>query len=293
MTNKYNNPALPIDDLLQLLHSQGLRIDDTKKATHRLKTVSFHRLSAYFAPYQTHASAKQFTPQTSFDDVWKLYVFDRELRLLIVDALERVEVTFRTAISDSMSRKYHPHWYLEQQHFKNQHIYNQLMNQINEICQKQHEPTIRAYYKKYNDPKYPPSWIIIECLSFGACASLFRNLAKLADRKEICEVFGFHPTAITSWMDSLRYVRNLCAHHSRLWNRWFTISPKLSYLYGKDFNKENTFYAQLLVIDKLMQAISPGSNWKNKLKALFEKYPYIPFDSMGFNNEYLQDPFWV
>jgi abortive infection bacteriophage resistance protein len=93
-------------------------------------------------------------------------------------------------------------------------------------------------------------------------------------------------------MDALRYVRNLSAHHARLWNRWFIISPKLTYLYGKDFGRENTFYAQVIVMDKLIKAISPGSMWKDRLNKLFLKYHTIPYEKMGFTNNWRDDPFW-
>lgn len=292
MPENYVNPALEINEILDRLRSQRLIINEPQKAKHRLKTVSLHRLSAYFDHFQLSKSAKEFKPHTTFDDIWQLYVFDRELRLLISDALERIEVTFRTAISDTMSRRYNPYWFLDIQNFKNKNIYNQFLLQIKEICQRKHEPAIRHYYAKYHNPKYPPSWIIIESLSFGSCTSAFNNLKKLEDRKKICAIFSYHPTAIGSWMDALRYVRNLCAHHARLWNRWFIISPKLTYLYGKNFGRENTFYAQIIVMDKLIKAISPGSTWKDRLNKLFLKYHVIPYEKMGFQKNWKDDLFW-
>lgn len=291
--NSYNKSALSPETLLKNLKNQGLIITDYQHAFNCLKTVSYHRLTYYFEPFMLHPHGQQkFKLQTAYEEIWRLYEFDRELRLLVSDALERIEVAFRTAISDSMSIQYNPHWYMKSEHFKNQKIYYQFKNQINEICEREKQFAMKHYFDKYDYPQLPPSWIIIEHLSFGSCTSAFRNLKLLSDRKAICKIFGYHPTAIASWIDALRYTRNLCAHHARLWNRWFIISPKLSYLYGKNFDKENTFYEQAIIIQKLLSSVSSHSQWKKKLHTLFENNPSVPIEQMGFQKNWKTDSFW-
>ena len=293
MNNAYTKPSLSPAHLLELLIQHGLTVHDAAKAIKQLKMVSYHRLSSYFEPFllpNTHK--QQFKAGSSFEGIWELYSFDRKLRLLLSDALERIEVAFRTTISDNMSCLYGSHWFLERIHFKNTYLYGALLKQIDALCQNSHEPSIRGYYKKYQYPLYPPSWMVIECLSFGACCSTFSNLKRLGDKKVISEIFGYHPTAIESWMDALRYTRNLCAHHARVWNRWFVVSPKLTYLYGPSFQKENSFYAQALVIKKLLTKINSYKDWQQQLSALFQVSPAIDMTQMGFQADWQNDAFW-
>src|SRR6185312_6268241 len=156
-----------------------------------------------------HLSEWKFKPLISFDSIWKFYVFDRELRLLVMDALERIEIAFRTALSDTMSLLYEPHWYLNRELFKNIELHDVLLKQITEICRYRNDDQhIKKYYGQYSHPDFPPSWIIMEFLSFGACLSTFQNLKKLNDKKAICRLLTYNPVAIESWMAALRYTRN-------------------------------------------------------------------------------------
>ena len=103
----------------------------------------------------------------------------------------------------------------------------------------------------------------------------------------------FRQRAIESSLEPLRYTRNLCAHHSRLWNRWFVYTPKHLHDLGTLVSKPNTFHIQAFLIDKLNEAISPGSKWKERLFHLFEKYSqYIPFELMGYQPDWKNDLFW-
>jgi len=290
MSLSYIKPALTTEQLIESLIKNGLAISNKDSAIFHLKTVSYHRLSSYFEPF-LH-DGQQFKLNSTFEAVWELYTFDRKLRLLLNDPLETIEVAFRTTISDNMSMLYGSHWYLDPQHFKDQKRFQTFIKQIDELCRTSHEPSIKGYYKKYSIPGYPPSWVIVECIPFGTCNSLFRNLKKLNDKKMISKIFGYHPTAMESWMDSLRYTRNLCAHHARFWNRWFVISPKLTYLYGPSFNKENSFYAQAIIISNLLKSINGGIEWREKLFSLLDSYSQLNVAHMGFQENWEEDSFW-
>ncbi len=134
--------------------------------------------------------------------------------------------------------------------------------------------------------------MIIECLSFGRCTSLFRNLSKLADKKLICEIFDYHPRVIESCLESLRYTRNLCAHHARLWNRWFVFSPKMFKAFGSFETTPQSFHETIYMISKLHNKICPHSSWKKRLNALFVKYSSdVQFTLMVFNKDWQNDTF--
>jgi len=167
--------------------------------------------------------------------------------------------------------------------------------EIKSLCgDKNSEGSINHFYKKYNDPHFPPSWMVFEYLSFGKCTSLFRYLKYHQDKSEICKIFKFHPNIVESGMESLRYTRNICAHHARLWDKWFVYKPR----YLKELAKVNctpgTLKEQIALLMLFHMAVSPHSFWKDRLFQLFEKHmtANVPLKLMGFNSEWKQDALW-
>lgn len=300
----FSKPPLSIDDQLTLLKNRGLNILDEAKAKHRLETVGYYRFSGYFAPFQTSNHRPHlFQENTTFERIWDVYVFDRELRLIFLDLLERIEIALRSAMTNHLSQKYGPLWYLSEECFSTKWIAvsqkskksprDYFINEIKGICQEKKEEFIKHYYTHYDQPPYPPSWMIMECLSFGKCTSLFRHLAKVSDKAAISKVFGYHPKVIESCLESLRYTRNICAHHSRLWNRWFVLISKHMHAFGNVPTRPRSLHQQLVIIEHLHESISPHSQWKTRLFELLIKHQTsLPFHLMGFQKDWQNDPFW-
>ena len=286
----YQKPPLTIPQVLEHLKAQGLSYEPTA-LTQKLSLVSYHRLSAYFTTFYL-ADSQDFQPEVTFDDIWQLYEFDRLLRHLVSEALEPIEVAFRTAISEKLSHQYGTHWFLKPELFKQPAFQSKLTIQMKDICSLGSDPDIKRYMSRYSEPLLPPSWLMVEKLSFGACVNIFRYLKHLKDKKAISSLFDYHPTALESWFEALRYTRNLCAHHERLWNRWFVWSPKLDYLYQHADQFKNSFYAQALIIDRLLHPILPDLRWKERLYSLMEANTFLPFEHMGFQANWKQDSFW-
>ena len=147
----YNKQALAVPELLKLIGSKII-IQDISQASFCLQTVSYHRLLPYIESLLKNNNTSSLP---SFSEAWELYCFDRELRLLINDAIERIEVAFRTTLSETMSCLYSPYWFLERNVFKDFHRYTGFMEQIHLACQDKHNSSIQEYYQHYNNPKYP------------------------------------------------------------------------------------------------------------------------------------------
>ena len=101
----YCKPALTIEQQIDLLVSRGLTIPDRDKALHYLNYIGYHRLSGYFLTFQQNApgvESHSFKKGVTFKDILDIYIFDRELRLLVMDAIERIEVAFRACISNTI-----------------------------------------------------------------------------------------------------------------------------------------------------------------------------------------------
>ena len=116
--NHFLKPVLTIAQQLDLLIQRGLNIPELPQATHYLKTVSYYRLSAYFKPFERKDEAQHlFKSGADFNQIWETYTFDRHLRLLLIDALERIEVALRAALTNVMACHYGSLWYLAEAPF--------------------------------------------------------------------------------------------------------------------------------------------------------------------------------
>ncbi|WP_165482826.1 Abi family protein [Legionella gresilensis] len=294
-----------LDEQITLLKDRGLTISDQQVCRHRLSTVSYYQLSAYLKPFESDQISHSLHPGINFDDIWDLYIFDRELRLLFLDALERIEVALRTSLVNTLSQRYGAWWYIDKNVFKsswfekNQRTHKspseEFKKEIELLCGRgKTEGSIQHFYKKYHSPEFPPSWMLFEYLSFGKCTSLFRYLKDHQDKKGISAVFNQHPNIVESSIEALRYTRNICAHHLRLWDRWFVYKPRRI----KELTDANcapgTLKEQIILLNLFHKAISPKSLWNERLYQLFEKHmtPLVPIHLMGIDSNWRNDLIW-
>ena len=302
---QFDKPALTLDQQLDRLIERGLEVPDREKALHYLRFIGYYRLSGYTLPFQHNdpaLPAHTFRDGVAFDAVLDLYIFDRELRLLVMDAIERIEVAVRVAISNTMSERYGPHWYLDKTLFRKQYRHDKLLDEIRALTRhsaqdgtvqhKKRETFIQHYFKKYHTPELPPSWMVAEVLSIGTWSIVYSNLEKRSDRKAICAPFPLSPWTFHSWLHAIAYLRNLCAHHSRLWNRRFTITPEVPKEYKPHMSPNMTFRAQAAMLHILLNVIAPDSRWQHRLYELLQKHPDVPPGKMGFADDWQRDPFW-
>ena len=99
---RYDKPALDENELIERYIERGLIIADRNRAARYLRHIGYYRLSPYTIPFQADRTTHSFSPGTTFDDILYIYVFDRQLRLLTIDAIERVEVGVRAAVSNTL-----------------------------------------------------------------------------------------------------------------------------------------------------------------------------------------------
>jgi abortive infection bacteriophage resistance protein len=292
--NIFNKPAIPIADQISLLKQKNLIIDNIDEAEHHLTVIGYYRLMIYFKPFMAskNVSSTQFEKGTLFSDVLNFYIFDRELRLLVIDALERIEVAFRTSISNTMSLKYGAHWYLDPKLFVQPTQHEFFLEEIKSHLKRSHEDFIKSYYLQYQHPEHPPSWMVMECISFGTISKIYSNIKDRSVRKTIGDTLGQYSEVIKSWMRSLTYTRNLCAHHSRLWNRFFVNKPQVNLDVTFERN-QSPFYLQAHIIQTLLTQISPGNHWNDKLYRHFLAHPHVAYIDMGFETDWEKDVFWL
>lgn len=291
------------EEQLDLLIERGMQVGDREKALHYLSHINYYRLAAYWLPFEASRNPHTFKENTQFEVVLDHYLFDRELRLHLLDAIERIEISFRTQWAYHISHKYGSHGYLA----NNKAIRKderRLLNDIKELeghVKRSDEVFIQHYEKTY-DEKLPPAWVSCEVMSLGLLSRFYSNLRAYQVRRKIAATYQFDEGFLEGFMEHLSYVRNVCAHHSRLWNRH--LSKKMPLPRGKpvglkdniyidDSNKsEHKIYNTLVVIQHLMMVICPESHWRDHLIALVKKYD-VDVKRMGFPEYWEELPIWV
>ena len=295
MKNAYNTTPLSFASQLALLQRNGLVVNDMEKAISFLKSISYNRLSAYFPPFQQ--SKDIFFPGITLEQIIDTYTFDKALRMLVFDCIESIEVAIRTQISYSMAFHYNDsHWqdkkYLFVAPYKNKigkltDPYSDLQAIITKATKARiPEVFITQYKEQYNFPINPPSWMCFELLTIGELSHIYRGIKSNADRKRVADYFDLHPTVFKSWMHTITYVRNICAHHSRLWNKDLAIEPdKLLKPIGKWISKpfennKRVFYF-LCLLKYLLVRSNLEHNLRDELVGLFNKYVNVPIQYLG------------
>lgn len=304
--NVFSKPSLSISEHLDQWQARGLSIPDPSRAERYLSVISYYRLSAYTLPFQCgNPAGHQFKLGCAFEDILRMYVFDRQLRLLILDAIERIEVALRTRMTNILAAHHGPHAYLDPGIFDTRYEHNWLLDQVKRKCEdSQAESFIKHYRAKYSDPPLPPIWMVMEILTFKEVSVLFSRLRIKEDKQEISAFWDLPDTVLHSWFRALSDLRNVCAHHSRTWNREFGSRPLLPRrlpVRWPDLNRPLTdpnidpsrrLYYQLVVIETLLRKINPGSTWHQRLKTLIESHPEVSLAHMGIPNDWADDHFW-
>jgi abortive infection bacteriophage resistance protein len=313
--NPYPKHATTIQEQLTKLESRGLEIADRDRAEHYLRYISYYRLVGYGLSLEEFDDngnrLDQFKNGTSFEDILNLYVFDRELRVLVIDAIERIEVAARSVIVYVMSNAHSdPHWFMNNQLFMplappvcqpNQRTFDhstfigkvkrgtQYNADAGSDREKVREKFIHHYYSKYNSPDLPPSWMIAEVLSMGVWSTVYEGLRISRDRKDISKEFDLGPDTMQSWLHCLAYLRNLCAHHGRIYNRKLILPPK------NDKNTPgpdpHTFARYAALTHYFLEIIAPDSKWVDRLDVLMRKHEVELF-RLGFADNWRDNPFW-
>jgi abortive infection bacteriophage resistance protein len=211
-----------------------------------------------------------------------------------MDALERLEVAARTAVSDVMSASHGPHWFMDRGHFEPTYRHAAFLSRVhNDIGSNPNTQAqfIQHYYATYSRPDLPPSWMVFELLSFGTVSLVYKNLLK-PHRQAIASRFGLPPDKLASWLHALTHLRNVCAHHGRVWNRTFGISPTVPRSERRRVPAAKKFYAHAVVMQILLRTVSGDTHWVDRLAGLLEEHPEVDPSAMGFPPGWRQFEVW-
>lgn len=301
-TNGYNRPWKAFGEQLDLLKSRGMTVQDEAWAMAWLQRTGYYRLSAYWYPFRVFRHEQDaasgvinsvrtddFVPNTAFSDAVGLYLFDRKLRVLLADALERIEVSLRVQIAYRLGKydafahlhagNFHPTWRDKPEHRSGQTAFAVWQQKYQGLVQRSKEDFVKHYRDKHGPDM--PIWVAIEVWDFGAVSQLLAMM-KVPDQQAIAAHFGLDDwQAFASWVRALSYLRNLVAHHSRVWNRNMVSQPKMpasghlawcSQFAGKRELLAKPF-VYLAIVRHMVEVICPGSQWHHRLAEHLWEFP--------------------
>ena len=235
--------------------------------------INYYRLGAYWLPFEADHATHHFKNGTTFTKVMDLYNFDRELRLLILDAIERIEISLRTQWTYHMSKIHGTHSYLDPSLIIKPHIHQLNIVDIKKEVSRSSKEVFICHAKNKYEEEFPAIWIASEVISLGLLSKLYANLKPKSTRRAISAIYKLDEEVLGSWAHHLTILRNICAHHSRLWNKELTTTPKLPKNKTREVAEacvagSRKIYNTLIVILYMMDIISPNHTWRSKLKDL-------------------------
>lgn len=311
----YRKPYLSLPDQLSLLKQRGLQVADDAAAEDCLHRNGYYRLSAYWYPFREIKAGRRgdtFLPNSHFENAVKLYDFDKQFKLLLLDALERVEIAVRAEIALLLGKRdpvahtnpslLHPR-FTSVRSADGTFQYDKWRGKFDKQVARSRDEFILHYERQYGSRSPLPIWIAIELWDFGMLSRFFWGL-KVKDREAIAARFSVPDWQLMeSWLWSLNDIRNVIAHHGRLWNSNLSQNPKLprrGQMPTFDVllplpNAGTRIYSICCILSHLSRVTNAASSWPVELKVLLAGFPVMPYagvQDMGFPRDWQTHGFW-
>jgi len=295
---RYSKPPLSLDDQAALLLARGLS-GDPDQIKRRLAAVNYYRLSGYSFPFRDPNDPAKFLPGTSFDEIWQRYVFDRLLRLLVMDAVERIEVSVRSHLAYHHAHTHGCFAYAENRSSLpgiSDQKYAIFISKVENDYNSSPEQFVDHFRRRYGSHHlYLPVWMATELMAFGSVLTFYRGVTNPI-KASVASEFRVHHQVFDSWLLMLNTVRNICAHHGRLWNRTIgtkPVVPKRDLRWKSPFLVPNDkVFGVLTTCRHCLLEVAPQSQWRKRLDILLSSHPQIPHDQMGFLPNWRESPLW-
>jgi abortive infection bacteriophage resistance protein len=256
-------------------------------------------LRAYTYPFQRNDLTEQpFVNSISFENIIQIYVFDRKLRIYIFDAIEKIEIALRSQMIYHQSLLEGSHWYLNPDLYRDNDRYLSDIANLEKEIERSSEIFLTHYSRTYTEPIQPPVWMAFEVASMGTLSKLYANLKNGSAKRDIANHFGLSHHVLHNWLQHISILRNICAHHGRLWNR--SLSHTLifpTHTRNVWLERTNTIHPQkvyhsLSAIIYLLNRISPNHNFTARITDLIHQFPIADTVEMGFTDTWHDELLW-
>jgi abortive infection bacteriophage resistance protein len=299
----FEKKALTVSQQVKQLQERGLVIKHPRIAEKYLLNISYYRLGEYWYVMQEDKENHVFKENSTFENVIALYNFDAELRLLLFDVIEKIEISLRTKLIYYLSHEIDPWWFQNFDLFTDSKALIKSLASLEQEIERTKDISIKNHKKKHKDDgRFPPAWKSLEQTSFGTLSKIYGNLKNNIKSKEIiAKEFGaVNHTYLPSWLQSIAQIRNFCAHHSRLWNRNLPSTVKLlanppnAWIVEKENvpKRFDKLYVHMCLMKYVLNTILPTNDFTEKLNNLFLKYPNVDPNALDMKPNWQDEPLW-
>ena len=307
-----NKPSRTIDEQINLLESRGMNIRDRRLVADWLQRVSYYRLKGYWWEMQDDPVNHHFEEGWYFEDIIDRYKFDKELKVILFHAIETLEIALRTKLIYHMSQAYGGLWYLDPSLAADASLHRQQLEHLQDEFAKSGELFVKEYLtrhpnrlpyslKGYQSDENPDAWIILEVATFGELSKIYKNINhQLPAKSAIANDFGLNlHSELSSWLEAIAYLRNMVAHHSRLWSRNMAKKPAtLSNARNSWLSmplssvEEKRPFSHISALLYLCDAVGEGKRLRYDIHRLMHRYRHLPLHRMGFFPNWKKQPIW-
>lgn len=295
----FAKPWLSCPQQVALLQRRGLTVRDPAAAATFLSHVNYYRFSGYCLAFEH--GRHQFRPGVTFEQVRESYDFDRILRDLVTEALELIEVDLRATVAHYFGQKHGAFGHTQRASFFRTFTHTDWLTKLREEADRSRELFVTHFKASYREFPDLPVWMATEVMSFGSLSRMFKGMYR-HDQRAIAGRYRLQPIHLASWMHHFVYVRNLCAHHSRLWDRVWAIKPDLPP--GNAWSRpllpgNGHLFATLLMLYELLKrcpAVLPfDKEWRTRIHAHLANAPQAPgsLERMGLTADWRAHPAWA
>ncbi len=283
-----------VEEQLDILRSRGLTINNEAQARDFLLRNNYYRISGYSLTLRKN---DVFSKSATFQNIVDIYHFDHELRHILLQYLEVIEVQMKSIYTYEFTKIHGPIGYLNEAFFTSKTKHQEIISKADQ--QKKQRLPHEAYLKHFvNDLQQDiPLWAYVDLLTISDISFLY-SISEQPIKDSIARAFGLTmnkgSAILGNYMHSMTIIRNLCAHGSRIYNRLFEQKPSLNKrekaLLRKNSNGEVDnahFYGFLLVMKRILPA-DKFSEMKDSIISLTKKYPFVRMDYYGFRSDWQQ-----
>lgn len=295
---RYTKGPLTFDAQLQLLIDRGMHVDDPERAMVHLERAGYYRLMGYFYPFR-QPGTDEFLHGASFERSLTIYEFDGRLRALALDAIGHIEVAVRTAVTYEMAHTYGAFGHCEAANFAFRSDWHERwLIDVHKESERARETFIDHYKRKYDGFPQLPIWMASEVMSLGTVSRLVKAL-RPADQKRIAARFQLHAPVFSSWLHAIVVLRNICAHHGRVWNRVLGVQPirprdgDWQYMSNR-FPADRSFFMLMVLRRLLTNTAFDAEAWRDDVADHLSKFlaDETNHSSMGTWNGWETHPAW-
>ncbi|MHC8609813.1 Abi family protein (plasmid) [Paenarthrobacter ureafaciens] len=289
------------EEQVDLLASRGMVIADREAAIQQLRHTNYYRLSGYWYSFRRQGPSGRedsFYTGTTFTDVVRLYNFDASLRTATFASLAPIELALRALLGHALGT------IDECAHLKPALLgpragqgtsYATWMQRYKKSLADSKEDFVKHHHAKYGGTL--PVWAAVEILDWGALTYLY-GFSPRQTQDHLAATFGLTAPQLESWMKSLNVLRNICAHHGRLYNKVHAIKPKLpsvGHIPELDHARHemNRTFGQLALTQYMLRSLNVGRT--QLLPAVLRSYPdvqLLPISHIGAPTNWASSPLW-